>query len=395
MLGCLYCSQGLPFGFFTQALPVMMRDQGADLILIGLSSLLALPWAMKFAWAPLIDRYGSKRLGRRKTWILGLQGCSALLFILLARGKAEQLQILLTATLLMNLFAATQDIATDGLAVNLLHERERGFGNGLQVAGYRLGMFLGGGVILMIFSYLQWSGSFYMMAFLILLGTIPVLLFREDANTEPETQEAFEGVLLHAFKKDGFPAWLGLVAFYKMGDAMATQMLRPYFRDAGMGLEEMGFVFGVLGFIGGLVGALLGGWLAGVHGRRITMIWFAVFQAAALLGYWALSQGLLPPSVIEPLVTIEHITGGMATAALFTAMMDRCDRETASTDYTIQASASVIATGVAGIAGGIIAETAGYGLNFLLGAAACLLSIFWIQLVMKPGIPGQVQVDPA
>ena len=44
----LYFSQGLPFGFFVQGLPVLMREDGISLEAIGLSSLLAIPWAAKF-----------------------------------------------------------------------------------------------------------------------------------------------------------------------------------------------------------------------------------------------------------------------------------------------------------------------------------------------------------
>ena len=65
LLASLYVCQGLPFGFFTQALPVLLRKQGVSLEAIGLSSLLALPWALKFVWAPLVDRYFWPGVGRR------------------------------------------------------------------------------------------------------------------------------------------------------------------------------------------------------------------------------------------------------------------------------------------------------------------------------------------
>ena len=73
LLGSLYFSQGLPFGFFMQALPVLLRKQGFSLSQIGLSSLLAMPWALKFLWAPLVDRRSLARVGRRKSWIVPLQ----------------------------------------------------------------------------------------------------------------------------------------------------------------------------------------------------------------------------------------------------------------------------------------------------------------------------------
>src|SRR6185295_3670332 len=84
VLGSLYLAQGLPFGFFTQALPVLLREKGLALPLIGLSSLLALPWALKFLWAPLIDGVRAPRIGRRRAVILPLQFASAAVLATLA-----------------------------------------------------------------------------------------------------------------------------------------------------------------------------------------------------------------------------------------------------------------------------------------------------------------------
>ena len=52
VLGSLYFSQGLPMGFFTQALPVVLRERGVDLAAVGAVNLLAAPWALKFLWSP-------------------------------------------------------------------------------------------------------------------------------------------------------------------------------------------------------------------------------------------------------------------------------------------------------------------------------------------------------
>ena len=73
VLSCLYLSQGLPFGFFSQALPPLLRSYGVDLEVIGFISFLFFPWALKFLWAPYVDQYGSQKLGRRKSWILFLR----------------------------------------------------------------------------------------------------------------------------------------------------------------------------------------------------------------------------------------------------------------------------------------------------------------------------------
>ncbi|HEY0253182.1 MAG TPA: hypothetical protein VGC41_16725, partial [Kofleriaceae bacterium] len=73
LLGTLYFAQGLPFGFFSLALPVLLREQGVSLAKIGLVMLLNAPWALKFVWAPIVDRRYLPRIGRRRTWILAMQ----------------------------------------------------------------------------------------------------------------------------------------------------------------------------------------------------------------------------------------------------------------------------------------------------------------------------------
>ena len=59
--------------------------------------------------------------------------------------------LLFVAAFAFNLIAATQDIATDGLAVRMLDARELGLANGIQVGAYRIGMMFGGGLLLKIF----------------------------------------------------------------------------------------------------------------------------------------------------------------------------------------------------------------------------------------------------
>jgi len=175
----LYFSQGLPFGFFVQSLPVLMREQNVSLESIGLTSLLAIPWALKCFWAPWIDRKTSGRLGARRSWIIPLQMLSALLLFALAWAEpSDSLSWILAGVFLINLLAATQDIATDALAVDILPHEERGLGNGIQVGAYRFGMILGGGVLLMWLDVLGWRWSFWLMSLMLILSSI--LLFTID-----------------------------------------------------------------------------------------------------------------------------------------------------------------------------------------------------------------------
>ena len=152
LLASLYFAQGLPFGFFTQAVPVVLREGGASLPLVGASSMLALPWALKFLWAPAVDACWSPAVGRRRSWILPLQALTvSVLLALAAADPTRAIAWLAAGMFVTSLLASTQDVATDALAVELVPPAEHGIANGVQVGAYRFGMILGGSVLLWVY----------------------------------------------------------------------------------------------------------------------------------------------------------------------------------------------------------------------------------------------------
>jgi len=381
LLSSLYLSQGLPYGFFTQALPALLRKQGMSLPDIGLTYLLALPWALKFIWAPLMDRHGSERLGRRRGYILPLQLLSAGVLLLLALPSgAPSTQLLLGVVLVVNLLAATQDVATDGLAVNLLEARELGLGNGVQVAAYRVGMILGGGVILAVFDAAGWRPTLLSLGAMLLVATVPIALYREPPSALP-ARESLE--LAWWFKRPGIGGWLLLLVLYKAGEALAMGMLRTFLVDAGLSLTDLSWMLGGVGFTAGLLGALVGGALVNRLGYRRALILFGVLQTGAVLLYAFAARGASLP-LLTLVCGVEHLASGMATAALFTVMMQKCRPEHAGTDYTVQASLVVVATGGAAAVSGFSAQGLGYSGHFLLSTALCAVGTVYVLLTFHP-----------
>lgn len=376
LLLALYLSQGLPYGFFTQALPVLLREDGASLARIGVSGILFLPWALKWVIAPWVDASGSRR-----GWIIPLQlAAVAVALGLSAAGESGsaklfwlQIGIVLTA-----LIAATQDVPTDGWAVRLLGANERGLGNAVQVGGYRLGMVLGSGVLMIVLDRIGWAAAFVSMAVLLLVALLPVLLAVEEpppqrTSTAPNARPLAQ--LRHRLAVPGMTLLLLALAAYKFGDAMASAMAKPFLVDLGWSKSRIGTWAGIGGSFGGLAGAVLGGLAADRLGRRRALLLAGVTQTLAVLLYAAAAiqheLAWLTPSAI----VAEHLLGGMATVALFTLMMDASDPAHSATDYTLQASVVVIATGLAGIAGGVIGDAVGFAGLFafsaLLSAAGC------------------------
>ena len=131
LLFSLYWAQGLPVGFMTHALPVILRAQGVSLAQIGGFGLLMLPWSIKIFWAPWVDRFGYSAFGHYRSWIVPTQLLSVVVLISLsflpiqALNQPEYLLAFFVALLSMNLVGATQDIATEGLAVNMLKNEQQ------------------------------------------------------------------------------------------------------------------------------------------------------------------------------------------------------------------------------------------------------------------------------
>lgn len=368
LLGSLYFAQGLPFGFFTQALPVLLREQGLSLKAISGVALLYLPWALKFLWAPAVDR-----LGTRRQWLLPLQLSAAVLALLLAAADpAASLLPLLGALLLFNLIAATQDVATDGLAVRLLDPRSRGLGNGLQVGGYRVGMIAGGGALLALYAWSGWQAMCLAMSALLLLASLPVWPLREALAPPPGPRAPLAWAWLARLRQPGMGTLVLLICCYKFGDSMVAGVIGPYMKDRALATAEIALIKGAIGSAVGLAGAAAGGWLAYRFGRRSAIVSCGLLQAASLLLYVASAWTEDARTLIYAASTAEHLLGGMATVALFTLMMDASDPDHAGTDYTLLACALVVAQGAAQFAGAALADAAGYGPMFVTGFVLAL-----------------------
>lgn len=401
LLASLYFSQGLPYGFFTKAMPVWMRSNGMSLTLIGAANVLALPWALKLLWAPLVDRHRGSPLGPRRGWILPLQAASAVAIVGLAflgtTASATATSIVAAMAIAMfvtNLFSATQDIATDGLAVDLLDAHERGLGNGVQVAAYRIGMVVGGGVLLSSFGKLGWLPTMLVMAGLIVLMSLPLLLYREplhgssSSSSSSSSQKVSWLSWLHYFTRNNGAAfiWAAALIAYKFGDALGSPMTQTLLVDRGYDVDDIGRIAGIYGSVAGMAGAMLGGVVAR-RSRLGALLVCGLVHAVLMLGYaWPAAVPNLDHTVTTVLFVVEHLTGGMATVALFTVMMDATRKSSGASDYTAQASIVVVASGVGSSLSGAVADAVGYEAHFVIAGVLCVLGTLAMVPVFRRGL---------
>ena len=390
LLSMLYFVQGLPFGFQSKGLKLSLTALGLSMTTVTLSGLLAAPWSLKLLWAPWVDRHGNEKFGRRKSWIIPLQLLLASSFAFAAfLPPDEHLSGLMIAVLCMNLFAATQDVPVDGLAVDLLSHHELGAGNAVQVVGYKLGMIMGGSILVSLLPRFGWRGLFFTMAAACLVVTAVTLFFKEPpapghdpAAPPPKLSWRELGQRLKAFLAQPGAWWLlGFVAFYKAGETLAESIFEPFVqRVGGYPLEQVAG-FGGWGMVGSLLGSVVGGLLATRAPLLRAVGWSALVRAVPLFGMWALVAGFIAisPANVIALTVLEHFFGGMLTTSMFAFMMSKVDKRIGATQFTLLATIEVLGKTPWGLASGALVDRIGWASTF--GIAVGLSVAFMALLV--------------
>ncbi len=382
----LYFAQGMPFGFQATALPVYLREQGVSLSTIGFLGLLSLPWAVKFLWAPLVDRYGQ---GYR-AWILPLQLLLAAVTLASAYIPAGNTPPLLVAVFLMNVFAATQDIAVDGLAVRTLSRDDLGAANAIQVVGYKLGMLTGGGLLVWASGSFGWTIVFYgMSALMIVVFVITLLFVSEQAPVGGAERLAFAEITgqVAAAAKIGGIALVLVIATAKIGEQMIETMWKPFLVDRGISKGDIGLWQGTYGMTASILGSLAGALLCRRFTLNRALLIAAVLRVPGLIGQLWISQTTVAADAIIAITVIEHFFIGVMTTALFAYMMSQVDSRIAATHYTLLASIEVFGKSPGALASGVLAERFGYTVTFALGVALSVAYVFVVALAAtrEPG----------
>lgn len=374
--GTLYTAQGVIGSIVQSALPVVLRDQGVGLDQIGWLGVLFLPWVVKFLWAPLIDRFSWPRLGHRRGWILIAQGGTslvALALIGLSPSPTSTLTGLGVALMIAMILAATQDTATDGLAVTLLNPDQRRLGGAVQIAGGYLGLLAGVGLWLPLYHYAGWSAAMVLTAGLCLLALV-LVAFSLPADHLPSPASAGIG-LIAALKRPLIRRGLLFILIYQIGSRQGVAMIGPFLVDAGLGVDQIGLVKGTLGPALGFLGALLGGiWLKRLE-PTLALILFALLHAVIYGGLalcvWA---DWHDPWLIGGLAALEAFGFALIFVALYSAMLGWCHPGRAGTDFALLQSADALLAVLASILAGQIGQHFGHGVNFALSAALLLLA---------------------
>jgi PAT family beta-lactamase induction signal transducer AmpG len=210
-------ASGLPLALTGQAMQAWLTTAGMATATIGMFSLVAQPYAYKFIWAPLMDRFEPPFLGRRRGWLVLTQlGLAALIFTMSTLDPLATPYVFSAAALAVAFLSSSQDVVIDAYRTDVSPTSERGLAASLGVFGYRLAMIVSGGMAFILADSLGWSNVYRLMA-MIMVGMAVFSIFTPIiADDEMQTQRQSD------FSRFAVMVLAAVLAFYAARTALAS-----------------------------------------------------------------------------------------------------------------------------------------------------------------------------
>lgn len=382
LVAILGFSSGFPIVFTGGTLTALLFDVGIDIKTIGALTMVALPYNLKFLWAPLMDRFSLPFIsGRRRSWILLTQLLLMVLLNLLPLAAAQQ-NILLVALIALAIatLSATQDIAIDALRIELLSENQQALGASASMIGYRLAMLIGSAGSLILSDHYGWQLSIFLTS-LFLLPCILASYNIRDAKIaisleENTKQNSYLAPLLQFLRSN--PHWLAIIAFiilFKMPDAFSVALSTVFYKSLGYSNSEIGAVAKATGIVATIAGSLIGGFLfPKLKLHRALLIAIAV-QALSNLVFIALNHSPHNLSILSLAIMVDNIAGGFGSAIFVAYISILCNKEFTASQYAALSALASLSRTTFAASSGLIVESIGWDYFFIftmLLALPCL-----------------------
>jgi len=425
LLGLLSVPSGLPLGFVTNTLQVFLRTAGVSLTTIGLLQWISFPWTVKFLWSPFVDRFAPRWPDRRRSWVLVMQLALAGALGALAAWVAGRLvpgadgRAVLAAGaatgiaalgLLVAFLSATQDIALDAYAVEVLEADEVGPASGLRILWYRIGMLMGSALAIFASQWIPWPWVFAGLGAVFAAFTLLTLAAPPPHAAAPPPRSfgaAIRDPLRSYFARPGAVTVALFLVFYKFGDNLGLSMVNAFLVDLCLTRAEIGLAVKTVGTVATIAGAGAGAAVMTRMGLGRALWVFGVAQAATMLLYAATAAthpgaadvarcAALTVSPVTRAATYVAIAGeyaaqGMATSAMIALVTRLCERRYSATQYALLSSLFGLGRWMSGPPSGWLAERLGYPAFFVVASLAAIPGLLLLQAIAPVGqreVPG-------
>lgn len=399
MLG-LGFSSGFPFLLVGATLTLWLKDAGMALKLIGLFSLVKIPYSFKWVWSPFVDRINLPlfgRLGRRRGWALFAQ--TWLIIALLGMAfvnPVEDMSLMMFFAVITAVSSATQDIVLDAYRVESFNNKEQGAAAAIFMVGYRIGFIFSGAVALILADVLSWHSVYVLMAGGTLVGIITILYSPEPkevplppsapVKTFAERVLRFLNRSVAAPLKDFIQRrdwWLILlfVMFYKLCDAYMGPMSMPFYDAMGFSKIEIASVTKIYGMIATIVGGLLGGLLVARWGIFRSLVIGSILQGVTTLMFVVQAEAGHNIYVLMATISLDNLAGGMSTTAFVAYISSLCNVAYTATQYALLSSFMSLLRDLLSSTSGWLAETVSWTMFFTINTFMALPGLILILII--------------
>lgn len=398
----LYFAQGIPEGMIAIGIPAWMAMNGKTPGEIAAFAIVAvLPWSFKFVVAPLMDRYTYLAMGRKRPWILiGQVGlvvsCAYMAFIPDPLNNLDQLMI---AAFIVSAFAAFQDVATDGMAVDIIPGDQQPRANGLmwgsKVCGMSAALAVG-----------SWSLEAYSFkTTMLMLGAVitiimlaPILLReREGEKMMPWTR----GGIVNATQNLQVGNWkqiltslyrvftlrnslmIALLLFMVQGSFKFFSTLLPIFTVKELGWTNVEYAqsLALLKLIGGVLGMIAGGYFIDRFGKKKMLNFYMVLIIVFNIIYAFADYAWEDRSFIYFGMLIQNLIYTFTSITVFAIAMQCCWKKVSASQFTLYMTiANLGQIAFAGLIGPVL-ESFSWQLSFLVFPVFMTLALLLLQYI--------------
>ncbi len=411
-------SAGLPLLLVFGTLSTWLREAGVDRSTIGHISWVATLYALKFAWAPVVDRSPipilTSSLGQRRSWMLLAQiGVIVGLLSMAMSGPEERLGALVLFALLVAFCSATQDITIDAWRIEAIDVEFQGAMAATYQMGYRLGMIVAGAGALYLADFYSWTAAYLGMALCMAVGVVTTLIISEpEHRVSTVTWEQEERVVRYLEKSAHLPAhyrriaawfigavvcpftefigrngkWafviLAFIGVFRLSDITMGIMANPFYIDMGYTKSEIASVTKVFGLIMTMLGAVIGGVLVAHFGvMRILLASALLVAVTNLIFAWLATQQPLI-HLLMLVISADNLSGGMAGSAFIAYLSGLTNRAYTATQYALFSSLMLLPAKFLGGFSGDVVDATNYVTFFIYAAALGLPAVLLVLYLM-------------
>lgn len=380
-------SSGLPLALTGSTLQAWYTVAGVNLMTIGILTMVGQPYAFKFLWAPLMDRFSPMKIGRRRSWVFITQFCLAIGLVVMAFLNPKHMPWLLASVAFaVAFFSASQDVAIDAYRTDVLPTVERGFGASVTNLGYRVAMIVSGALSLILAAEIGWRYTYFIMAALMLLNMLVTLHSprpTETVGAPKNFREAVVNPFQDFMTRQNAIALLLFMILYKVCDAFALSLNTTFLiRGVGFSLIDVGSITKIVGLVAALFGSVVGGLLLPRLGLYRALMIFGLLQMTSNLSFAVLaivgkSYGMMAGSIF-----LDYFCGGLSSVAIVVFLMSLCNKRYTATQYALFSAVTAVGRIFVGPIAAVVVEHVGwvqfYVWSFIIGLPS-LLILWWLK----------------